>query len=403
MKKHTFAIGFIVLISLFACVIDFAFVSAWNSSTYLFAKQKGHAVEAGGKKISSTEVDKGEMLSELTLIAVGDNLIHQQVIKSGKQKDGTYEYKHLYDKVRAVVKEADVAIINQETILSNDTLGYSGYPLFGSPTEIADAAIDAGFNVFLHATNHTMDKKYAGVEHTLSYWSKQKEITVAGINPSGKMPDRIAYIKRNGIKLAILNYTYGLNGLPLPKDKPYLVNLLNDEEQIREDIALAKKNSDFIIVCPHWGVEYQQKPCKEQKEWVDFFVEEGVDLVLGAHPHVLQPVEWVMSKDGTHKMLVYYSLGNFISGQDTVSRMLGGMAKVTLVKENKKVVIKEKELLPVVTHFQWNTKPVVHTTYLLREYTDELARVHSIHRTDRSEFSVESLTNLAEHRIKIRN
>lgn len=345
-------------------------------------------------KLQSGDENQQEERESLTIMAVGDNLIHTQVIRSGLQSDGSYDFSHLFSGILEEIQAADVAIINQETILCDKSRGYTGYPTFGSPYEVGEAIVDAGFDVVLHATNHTMDKGVNGIKNTLGFWKKHKEVLVTGINATKNEEKRIGYIKKNGITIAILNYTYGLNGLKLPKGKEYMVNLLTDEEQMKKDIALAKENSDFVIVCPHWGTEYVYEPTKQQIRLTHLMAEAGVDLVIGTHPHVLEPVEWVESEDGTHEMLVYYSLGNFVSNQDAMARMLGGMATIQLVRqEDGQVVIQDAGIEPLVTHTFYDERQRF-TTYLLKDYSSELAKQHSLNKKKKNTVTLSRLQSL---------
>ena len=320
------------------------------------------------------EMDKNHNV--VTIVAFGDNLVHTSIINTGKQKDGSYDFDFIFKNVEDEIQSADIAILNQETILSTADLGYTGYPNFGTPIEMGQAILDAGFDVVLHATNHAMDKGVKGVFNTLDFWENQKEISTVGLNTTDDESSRVAFIETKGMTIAILNYTYGLNGHSLPKGEEYLVNMLNNKEKITKDIQYAKERADFLIVSPHWGTEYSYEPNQSQKSWVNFFLEQEVDLVLGTHPHVLQPVEQVESEKTNHKMLVYYSLGNFISGQDQVPRLLGGMARIKLAKYEGKVEIVDSELIPIVTHYNYNKKE--HTTYFLSDYNQQLADYHSI-------------------------
>ena len=164
------------------------------------------------------------------LLMIGDMLIHQPVYKSGIQNDGTLNYDHFFTNIQSDLDEAEIAIVNQETILGGSELGFSSYPCFNSPQEIGDAEAKAGFDVILHATNHTMDKGFVAIDNTINFWKNTyPEITVLGINSSPEDQENIQIYEQNGFKIALLNYTYGTNGIPLPSDKPYLVNLLNEE------------------------------------------------------------------------------------------------------------------------------------------------------------------------------
>ncbi|MBH1941002.1 CapA family protein [Mobilitalea sibirica] len=322
------------------------------------------------KTIADTDVNK------VTLLAVGDNLIHIEVVQSGKQEDGSYRYDHLYDRIKEDIEAADIAVINQETILGGAELGYSGYPNFNSPTQIGDAIVNAGFDVVLHATNHTMDKGKKAVMNTFSFWDKYPFIKVLGINKSQKDQETIPIVEKNGIKIAMLNYTFSLNGHKLPKDMPWLVNML-DKAQMSADIKKAKELADFVIVFPHWGSEYVYEATKSQKDLTDFYYQLGVDLVIGAHPHVLQPVEWIET-DENHRMLVYYSLGNFLSYQKEAPRMLGGMANITIIKEDNETYISDAGIIPIVTHYEHGPADYNYDVFKLTDYTVEQASLHGV-------------------------
>lgn len=331
---------------------------------------------------------------EVKLLAVGDNLIHIEVYKSGKGKDGEYNYNHLFAELKEEIKNADIAVINQETIFGNKAIGYSGYPNFCSPKEVGDAIIKAGFDVVLHANNHTMDKGVKAVEYTLNFWKKHEKVIALGINKNEEASKKIPIITKNGIRFAMLNYTYGLNGYSLPSKNSYLVNLL-EEKKVKSDIIKARKQADIIIVFPHWGTEYSYKPDEDQKYWTNFFAEQGVDLVIGSHPHVLQPVEWIEAKNG-HKMLVYYSLGNYVSYQREAPRMLGGMANITFIKDETGVRIKEAGITPIVTHYE-NKNGYQFATYKLEDYTEELAKIHGVLKVEKnSTFTLTGTKKLAK-------
>ena len=314
--------------------------------------------------------------SQVTLLAVGDNLIHREVIASGKQPDGTYQYDFLYSNLKEEISAADIAVVNQETIFGGKEKGYSGYPKFNSPTEIGDALVDTGFDVVLQATNHAMDMGSEGIANTLAYWKDKPQITVLGINESKEASEKVTILEKNGIRIAMLNYTFSLNGIPLPKDKPYLVNML-DQEKMARDLQFANKNADFTIVYPHWGTEYVYKSIDMQKDLTKFFYEQGVDLVIGSHPHVIEPVEWIETEKG-HRMLVYYSLGNFLSYQREAPRMLGAMAEVTIVKDETGTYIKDSSITPIVTHYENGPADYHYAIYKLKDYTPALAKIHGV-------------------------
>ena len=336
---------------------------------------------------------------EVNLLMVGDILLHDNVQNSGELPDGTYNYDHLFANVIEEVQAADVAIANQEVILGGVELGLSGYPRFNGAYEVGDALVKAGFDVILHATNHTMDKGKEGLVNCMNFWEeKYPEVAVLGVFDSQESFDNDIYVyEEDGLKVAILNYTYGTNGLPVPSDMPYAVAML-EKEKVIEDLQKAEEIADFTVVCPHWGTEYQHKPSEEQKEWAELFMEYGADLVIGAHPHYIQPVEMITGDNG-EEMLVYYSLGNFInstsdSGRGTADRMIGGMAKVTIAKtEDGEAYIKTYGVEPLVTQLLYGPQEI--TTYFLSEYTEELAAENKIIQKD-NQFNMTYCHNLVE-------
>lgn len=312
---------------------------------------------------------------EVRIMAVGDNLIHMPVVNAGKNEDGTYDYKEMYENILDEINAADLRVINQETILTADREEYSGYPCFGSPYEIGDALIASGFNLVTCATNHSYDKKSKGIEDSVSYWKSHPEVTAIGIYNSQDDFDEIAVVEINGIRIACLNYTYGLNGFVLPSDRQYMVKTLYDKDAVATEVRKADEISDFVIVFPHWGTEYTHKTTAYQKEWAKTFADNGADLIIGTHPHVIEPLEYITADDG-HIVPCYYSLGNFISAQTEPNRILGGMAVVTVEKKDGIVTVKSADMLPVVTHRDSITGKF--TAYMLSDYNDELGERHRL-------------------------
>lgn len=327
--------------------------------------------------------------SKVTLVAVGDNLIHNTLIAAGEQEDGSLDYTSLYANIKPEIEKADIAVIDQETILGGSSFEYTGYPLFNSPWEIGDAAIDAGFDIFNCATNHTMDMGWAGIEKELEYFSGKENVVALGINADERDYNSITYYEKNSITFALLNYTFGTNGIPLPEDKPWCVNLL-DKDKVTADIKEARENADVVIVFPHWGTENSHDVSDYQKEYTKLFSDLGVDIVIGCHPHVLQPVEWVTNESTGKKMIVYYSLGNFISHQIELDQLCGGMAQLTIEKHGDEIEISSAKLVPIVCHYnRGENDKFVFDVYKLSDYTDELAASHS-----QSGGTVEYYTNL---------
>ncbi len=334
------------------------------------------------------------------LIMVGDILAHEGVYNSGFFPDGSINFDHIFANVKDDIQAADIAIVNQEVVLGGTDLGLSGYPCFNSPTELGDALVTAGFNVILHATNHALDKGITGIDNTLNFWKKNyPDLPILGIHDETftdyETQDIYVY-EKDGLRIAILNYTYGTNGIPIPQSRPLIVNML-DEEKVALDIARAKEISDFVIVCPHWGTEYIYTPDSYQQKWTQFFYEHEVDLVIGTHPLVIEPVEWIEEEGNDHKMLVYYSLGNFVSNQDKQPRMLGAMAKVSItmdkIDDEYVVSISDYGVEPLVTHKLFGPGSI--TTYKLSDYNDTLAAKNRIN-SDEPGFNMAFLQDLSK-------
>lgn len=351
---------------------------------------------------------------EVTLVMVGDILLHTPLAETGELEDGGYDFRALFENMREDISGADLALVNQEVILGGAELGVSGYPRFNAPYELGDALADAGFDVVLHATNHALDKGQKGLLNCLAFWEEHyPEKAVLGIHGSLEDSEEIYIYEQDGIRIAVLNYTYGTNGIALPKDMPYAVDLL-DRERVAADLARAEELADFTVVCPHWGTEYKLTQSKEQEKWTVFFAENGADLIIGTHPHVIEPVYWV-TKDGEGNwvqteadagqpgpedgVLVYYSLGNFCnwtSGtkKGVANRMVGGMAQVTVGRnEEGEISIADWSVKPLVCHLERGFGGV--TVYPLEEYTEELAERNEIVRQDDS-FTLDYCMDLAE-------
>lgn len=265
-----------------------------------------------------------------SVFMVGDALIHSAVYEDAKQPDGSYDFKPMLESIKPISSKYDIVYYNQETVLGGKELGLSNYPRFNSPYEVGDAFIDAGFNTVSLATNHTMDKGEVGVINSVNYWKSKGE----GIAYSGQWTsfedreEQTAKIyEKNGIKYAFISYTIWTNGLETPKGKEYLNNLYS-EEKAAQDISRVRDKVDFVIVAMHWGTEYSFKVDYKQNEIANYLSNLGVDLIIGAHPHVIQTVEYI--NDG--KTFVVYSLGNFISDQNDVDNFTGLAFEVVLRK-----------------------------------------------------------------------
>lgn len=266
--------------------------------------------------------------STATVAAIGDILLHDSVYNAAATAIG-YDFKPMFSQVKGMLSEPDFLIANQESMPGGAELGLSNYPMFNSPHEIVDALMDSGVDLFSQANNHTLDKGLRGIESAITYY-EQKKVPYVGMYKSPEDQANLRIFEVNGIKLGVMAYTYGTNGIPVPQGKDYLVNLI-DNEKMKAEIERLKPVSDVIIAVVHWGNEYQREPHASQKELAQFLSDNGVNIIFGSHPHVLQPMEWVTSNTGLNTLCVY-SLGNFISAQRNDYKDIGGMAEVKITK-----------------------------------------------------------------------
>ncbi len=260
-----------------------------------------------------------------SMIMVGDALIHSTLYMDAHKEDGSYDFKPMLEYIKPISTKYDLAYYNQETILGGTSLGLSNYPRFNSPTEVGDAFLDAGFNMVSLATNHTMDKGEIGVLNSLSYWNSKENIVKAGSYTSFEDRNQERIYEKNGIKYAFFSYTTWTNGLETPVGKEYLNNVYSNEKAL-EDISKIRNKVDVVIVAMHWGTEYSLGVDYSQTEIANYLSSLGVDIIIGAHPHVVEPIEYI------GKTLVIYSLGNFISDQEGVERLTGLMVALDINK-----------------------------------------------------------------------
>jgi len=322
-------------------------------------------------EFAAADEKKTSVKFSLSLIAAGDNLFHDSLINSFRTPEGTYDFSSIYTEVKPIIQKADLAFINQETVMAGESYGYSGYPAFNTPQSLAFTHANTGFDIVNIANNHAMDKGASGLISTLDFLNTFEEFTVIGARKEGKSA-RI--ITKNNITLGLLSYTYGLNGIALPKDNPNLVSII-DKDKMALEINELRPLCDFLIVSMHWGAEYLLEPDKTQTDLGEFLALQNVDLVIGHHPHVLQKADKLQRADGK-EMFMIYSLGNFASHQRERERVIGGMLVVTFEKEEEKLSISDFGLLPVITHYDrsfQNTK-----IYPLYAYTEELIAEHGL-------------------------
>lgn len=316
--------------------------------------------------------------ARVSFIAVGDNLPEYDIgdeadAKAGDLDDGTYDYHFIFEHIAPYSQAADLAYIKQETHVGGDEIGPKGYPSFNTTDEMADAVVDAGFDFVASASNHSYDWGYYGaLAHSCEVWAG-KPVQFTGTARSQEEADEIATITCKGMTFALLDYTYGVNGVDVGEDfEPYEINLI-DEDRIRADVARAKEMSDVVIVAMHWGTENQTEPDDDQLYYAQLLADLDVDLVLGSHPHVIGPLAWVQGASG-HRTLVAYSLGNFVSNHEAPDPLneLEGMLSCEFVRDNDIITIENVEWIPLVNH----TEEGVHTVYALPDYTSDIAARH---------------------------
>lgn len=330
----------------------------------------------------------------VNILTTGDNFMHESVIESGKQEDGTYNFDYIFEGIKDYLDASDIAILNQASVIGGNSLGVTGYPDFNSPEEICDAAQRAGFNIALMASNRVNSMGAEAIKNCINIWKKRAEkVTPVGIKGDAEDSEYVT-ITVKGIKIAILNYTYGLNN-PLDLEDMYMVNFLGAVNEttgavsdsilsakVINQIETANETADFVIVFPCWGNEYEYTANDTQKTFAKAMVEAGADLIIGTHPHYLQEIEWVEADNG-NSGLCYYSLGNLISSQNYAGTMLGGLGQVELVVRDGKVVIDSEKtgLIPIVTQYYYDgTQELADVEGVIpfSKYTEELAAAHGI-------------------------
>lgn len=350
---------------------------------------------------ADTEVVTEEVFKPTSakLVAVGDNLMHRSCTLSAQKADGTYDFTKHFANMADIFKAADLAVISQDTVLGGMELGATSTEtgIFNTAVELADGMADAGINVVLAANNHIMDEGSAGLNTMMSYFStKYPNITLLGVNNSREAKDEPVYVETNNIKIAMINYSYGSNQTADLDASPYLLNQY-DEDWLSDILKQAREEADFIIAFPFWGEQNSMDYTQEQERQAQFLADNGVDLIIGSYPHVVEPVKWITAENGD-RTLVYYSLGNFQSIQNTVENMLGGQANVTISKEEDGTHISDYSLDFVVTHYEQRESSEYYdivTTYPLADYTSDLAARHGMSVSGNEEFNLASLQGLS--------
>lgn len=341
-KKFISILTFSIIFLLFILLGLFIFtqIRNWNYQTKLSKRaeemlsantQDANSIEV----ISTPETDEPKPIT-FTLTAIGDVMCHNTQYWDAYQKEtNTYDFSYVFDDIKFDIQKSDISVASLETCFAGEERGYSNYPTFNSPDSLAYSLKDIGIDVLSTAGNHCLDMGFDGLSRTIDVLNKA-DISHLGTYKTQEERDKILFKYTKGLKVAFINYTYGTNGIPVPSDKPYCVNLI-DKDLIKKDIESAKsQNADVIVACMHWGTEYQTSPNNEQKDLADFLFQNGVNIILGNHPHVLQPFEkrTVTLEDGsTQDGFIIYALGNFICDQNAENTRNSIILNLSITKQ----------------------------------------------------------------------
>lgn len=308
----------------------------------------------------SNEVEEKETPITFNMTAIGDTLCHNTQYWDAYNSDTKeYDFSYVYEDIKYYTKVADITIGSLETTFAGENVGYSNYPRFNTPDSLATALKKIGVDVISLAGNHALDYGYNGLCRTIDVLD-EADISHLGTYKTAEEQEKILIKNVKGVKIAFINYTYGTNGIPLPSGKEYCVNLI-DKDLIKKQIEQAKEqNVDMIVACMHWGTEYRTTANSEQKELADFLFKNGVDIILGNHPHVLEPMEkkTITLEDGTMKdVFVVYALGNFTADQrDEITRD-SAILNLNITKQlDGSISINKVEYVPIYMYKNQNAK-----------------------------------------------
>ena len=389
----------------------------FNQMDYTMIRQPA----AQAKKAADLQKQKEEEaaattqeVTTATVLAVGDNLVQPSLLASGQSETGAWNYDSVYANLKSDIQAADIAMVNQETPFTTDHSAVSGTAPYATPTEIGDALVNAGFNVVTSATALIDDNGSSMINETLNYWeTSHPDVTLVGIHKSQTSTNTAKIVEINGIKIAFLDYTFPAYGsqsgisdnsadttgssassgstATSSSSKGSMIDTFNTAD-VAAAIKQAKSSADCVIFSANWGKTEEPMPTEYEKEWANFLMEQGVDVVIGTNPNVLQPYGY-LTDDSGHNMLIYYSLGNFVTGQETLKQLLGGMAAFTIQKtvegDQTSIQIQDATLTPLVMHYSYDT--LEYAPYKLDDYTDALASAHSVRQSIGDEFSLENL------------
>ena len=326
-----------------------------------------------------TEPESSSGPASVSIVCAGDNLIHTPIYRIAKETAGGegYEFSPAYEHLGTLISDADLAILNQETIIS-DEFEPDTYPTFCTPTEMARDMTELGFDAFSISNNHVLDKGEAGLISTLTFWKENyPDKPVYGAYLNEEDMNDIRTLEVNGIKFAFLGYMEHTNGLSLPPSSECRVTYLDDEETIKKQVQKASEIADCVIVSVHFGIEVSNIVTEDQKEMSRKLADWGADIIVGTQPHTVQTMEYIDTADG-RRAFVFYCLGNLISTMDVPASMAEMLGKITVTKEpsDGSITLSDAKAIPLVDHFDRSYSYV--GVYPLDQYTPEMGAVHAI-------------------------
>lgn len=343
----------------------------------------------------------------VSFFATGDNLIHTGIWRQANRNvggsgndcrmDSEYDFKPFYEPLASKISGADLAFLNQETLVAADESGVpQNYPQFNTPRACGDAMLELGFDVVNVANNHMLDMAGRGLLSSIEYWRSVPEVTQIGAYVDETDYNSVRVVEKNGIKIAFLAYAEDANnsgvGMKTSLSAYHGYSSLGlyvpamNEEELTRQVKAAKALSDFVVVAFHWGTENSHVVTSVQRRFAELCCSLGVDVVLGSHPHVLQPMEWLENESEGKKTLVVYSLGNMISlMESSEANLLGGALQLDFVMRDGVCEIENVVLSPIVSHCDRSYREIC--VYPLEEYTEELYRRHYIHNHCSTDFS----------------
>jgi len=323
------------------------YIQMVNSIRKYTEEMKEASVETSAEVTELIEIEE----KSITISVIGDIMCHNtQYNDAYNYQTGEYDFSYVFEDIKEYIQNSDLAVGNLETTFAGSAVGYSSYPTFNTPDALSSNLKELGLDVLSTANNHSLDMGYNGVVRTIEILN-EAGISNVGTYSSYEDSEEILIKEINDFKIAFLAYSYGTNEIPIPKGKEYCINLINDEKIISDTKKAKEENVDLIISIIHWGYEYNTRPSNEQKRLMNLMFENGIDLIFGSHPHVLQEMEKynIKHEDGEEKQgFVIFSLGNFMSGQVMEFTRQSVILNLVIKKDvNGRIIIDNIDYVPI--------------------------------------------------------